>query len=296
MTILPILVAARWLHFTALFALFGAPLSCALARGSTGVASIHRRTDALLRIAAILAAASGLVWIVSIIANMAGGFAAVTSAETLNAFFFETQFGPIVIVRAILLAAAVLVIALPLRIRPGAWLALSTGLLIDQAWLGHAANGSATLPGAATIAVYSTHVLTGAAWVGGLPVLLFVLAARFDKPHEKTGILLRFSTLATIAVLLIFFSGAANAFFRVNGYMTKLIGTAYGDILLVKIGLVIIVLAFAAYNRLIALPQLGKSADRRVDAKLRAAIAIELMLGIAVIGVAALLGVTPPPE
>jgi putative copper resistance protein D len=298
MTILQILVAARWVHFAALFLLFGAPLSCALVRGceTASKASIFDKTDRLLRIAAVVTAASGLVWIAAIIANMAGGFAEAATADTLNAFFFATQFGPIVIIRLILLAAAVLVIALPLRIRLGTWFCIGAGLLIDQAWLGHAANGGATLLGAMMIAVYSAHVLAGSAWIGGLPVLLFVIRARFEDRSEKAKILLRFSTMATAAVALIVLSGLGNASFRVHGHMTRLFGTGYGDILLVKVVLVAVMLVFAAYNRLIAVPRLGRPAAARTSPKLVASIAIELVLGAAVIGAAALLGVTPPPE
>ncbi|MDR3407324.1 MAG: hypothetical protein P4L68_02355, partial [Methylovirgula sp.] len=119
MTILHILVAARWIHFAALFALFGCPLSFLLMRGAGAAEAeqIFRATNRLLRIAAVTAAVSGLVWIAALIANVAGGFAAAATLDTLDAFFFETQFGPVVIARLILLAAGVLAIALPRGIR-----------------------------------------------------------------------------------------------------------------------------------------------------------------------------------
>lgn len=298
MAVLPILVTARWIHFAALFFLFGAPLCCALARGidRAGAAQIDRKTDRLLRVSAILAVGSGLVWIASIIANMAGSFADAATVDTLDAFFLQTPFGPVVIIRLVLLAAAMLALTLPLQVRLNAWMVIAAGLLIDQAWLGHAANGGATLFGALMIGVYALHVLAGAAWIGGLPVLLIALAMRSDAPAGKAKILLAFSAMAAAAVTLIVLSGLANALFRVHGHVTRLIGTAYGDILLIKIGLMLIMLVFAAYNRFIALPRTEKITCEGVAPKLSVSIAIELALGVAVIGAAALLGVTPPPD
>ena len=169
MTILQILVAARWVHFAALFALFGCPLSFLLTRGTepAEAARLFRATDRLLQIAAVTAAVSGLAWIAALIANVAGGFTEAATPDTLQAFFFETQFGPVVIARLIPLAEARSPSRCRQRIRFGAWLVISAGLIIDQAWLGHAANGGASLFGAVMIIIYATHVLAGATWVGG---------------------------------------------------------------------------------------------------------------------------------
>jgi copper resistance protein D len=297
MTILPVLVAARWIHFAALLLLFGAPVSCLLVRGADPMdaRAIFQRTDRLLRVTAALAVISGLVWIAAIIANMAGSFADAATVDTLNAFFFETQFGPVVIARLVLLIAALLTIMLPAHVRLGAWLLIGAGLLIDQAWLGHAANGGATLFGALMIAVYCTHVLAGGTWIGGLPVLLFTLGAPRAGPQERANVLLRFSNMATAAVTLIVLSGILNALFRVHGHPMRLFGTSYGDVLLTKITLVAAMLVFAAYNRLIGLPKLETQAQATANSNLTLSIAVELVLGGVVVGAAAILGVTPPP-
>jgi copper resistance protein D len=295
MTILQILVAARWVHFSALFVLFGCPLSFLLTYGINDADRVSRATDRLLRVAAVVAAISGFAWIAALIANMAGGFAEAATSDTLSAFFFETQFGPIVIVRLILLAAAVLAIVLPRYIRFKAWLLIAAALLIDQAWLGHAAHGGASLSGAMMIAAYAVHVLAGAAWVGGLPVLLFVLLTR-GAAGDNVTILSRYSILATAAVVLILLSGAANALFRVQGHIARLTATDYGEILLVKLLLVAVMLVLASYNRFIALPRLGPAKRQKIASSLAGSIGAELALGVIVIGAAALLGITPPPN
>jgi copper resistance protein D len=299
MTLTTILVAARWGHFAAVFVLFGCPLSFLLARGAAPAATerLFNAANRLLQIAAVTAALSGLVWIAALIVNIAGSFADAATLDTLEAFFFETQFGPIVIARLILLAAGVLALALPRRLRFGVWLGVGAGLLVDQAWLGHAANGGASLFGAVAILLYAIHVLSGAAWVGGLPILLLALAQRAPAktPREIVTLLSRYSELATGAVTLIIASGGANALLRVQGHFMRFLGTSYGEILLVKLVLVALMLGLASYNRFIAMPRLAKAEPRPEFASLSRSIGVELALGLLVIGAAALLGITPPP-
>ena len=61
--------------------------------------------------------------------------------------------------------------------------------------------------------------------------------------------------MGMVAVTLIIISGTANAAFRVAG--AKLFGSAYGDVLLTKLGLVAAMLAFAYFNRFVAMPRLA---------------------------------------
>ena len=56
-------------------------------------------------------------------------------------------------------------------------------------------------------------------------------------------------------------------------------------------------LALAWYNRFVALPRLRLGpASGSQSARLHASVALELALGIFVLGAAAVLGVTPPPQ
>ena len=280
------IVFARWIHFAAVFVLFGSPLFWLYAgRGSCFP------TTRLLRAAAPVAAVSGLVWLAGILANMTNGFASVVDPETLRQFFTQTQFGPVALLRLALLASAVLVALSPRR--HGGFLAamglIGALLLIDQAWLGHAAEGGAGFYGALLIAVYCVHVLAAGAWVGGLPPLLFALFEQRrlspDEAREKTlEILSRYSTMAMVAVTLIVLSGAANAGFRVGFSFAWLFDADYGMVVAAKSGAVALMLALAFFNRFVAMP------------RLRASVACELALGLAVLWIASVLGVTPPPQ
>jgi putative copper resistance protein D len=175
-------------------------------------------------------------------------------------------------------------------------------LLISQAWLGHANEGGAGLYGAAMLIAYAVHALAAGAWVGGLPPLLFAcVEQRFTPEDARTwtiDILLRYSSMAIIAVVCIVVSGTVNAGFRVAGSFDKLFDTGYGDMLLTKIGVVALMLVLASFNRFVALPRLrdGRLKGMVQINRLRISVAAELLLGVLVLFVAAVLGMTPPPQ
>lgn len=305
------LAVLRWIHFTSMFVLFGSSFfwfymgAERFSAGPGGLPRALRATTILLRVAAPLAAITGIGWLACILINSTDDIGSVVNPEDLRLYFFETPFGVVSVARIILLVAAVVVAALPWNNRAwfSALLHIGAVLLISQAWLGHAAEGGAGLYGAIMITVYGTHVLAAAAWVGGLPPLLFALVEqRHFGPHEarewSIDILLRYSLMAMVAVTLIVLSGIANAGFRVMGSFGKLFDTSYGDVLFTKIGIVAVMLALAYFNRFVALPRLRAASLKGMTqiTRLRYSVAVEVVLGLAVLGVAAVLGITPPPQ
>ncbi len=314
MTTFQFLVIARWVHFTSVFVLFGAALfwfyaPASVSRGITGLPRSFTATRRLLCVAAPVAAVSGLAWLAGIVVNMTSDpaspdWGSFKDPETLRLFFFETNFGVVTTIRLALLAAAVGVVAVRLtgRIFLMALVHIGGALLVSQAWLGHAAEGGAGLKGTAMIAVYSVHVLAAGAWAGGFAPLLFALVERRrtaeDPAAEILRILYRFSAMGMAAVTLIVASGITNAAFRVAGSFGKLFYTAYGDVLCAKLALVALMLALAYFNRFVALPRLRRGSGEGIaQAKaLTRNVAAELALGVLVLGAAAVLGVTPPPQ
>ena len=310
------IVLARWIHFAAVFILFGSALFWFYMPDQRGFAAgddqsrTLRATVRLLQIAAPVAAISGAFWIAALFANMTNGFGGLLDPDALGVFFWLTQFGPVVVLRLALLAAAVLVVILPWRNRASCSALMHIGalLLVNQAWLGHAAEGGAGLYGALMILVYSIHVLAAGAWVGGLPPLLFALVEqrRFNAPEARDAtleILSRFSIMAMIAVSLMVVTGAANAGFRVGGAFAKIFDADYGYVLAAKAGVIGLMLALAFFNRFVAMPKLRASSgdlessgDLASIARLRTSVALELGLGVLVLALASLLGVTPPPQ
>jgi putative copper resistance protein D len=304
------LVIARWIHFASVFVLFGSSFfwlymgSERFSVGPGGLPGALRATTILLRIAAPIAAISGIAWLACVLINMARDFGSVVDPEDLRLLFFETPFGTVSFLRLALLAIGVVLAFLPWhgRWRFAALVPVGALLLITQAWFGHSAEGVG-LYRASMIAVYAIHTIATGAWVGGLPALLFALVEqRRFGPYEARNCTLdvcsRFSLMATIAVTLVVASGIANAGFRVAGSFGKLFGSAYGDVLLKKLAVVAAMLAVAYFNRFIATPRLRAASSKgtRQITWLRYSVAFDVLFGALVLGASAILGITMPPQ
>jgi copper resistance protein D len=305
------LVATRWIHFASVFVLFGTsffwfymPREHSLSHPGQMQKALAA-TTVMLRIAAPIAAISGAAWMALVLINMTSDMRSVFDLENWRLYFFETPVGTVSIIRLALFAIALVLAFLPWHGRVWYSSMLHTGalLLISQAWLGHAAEGGAGLYGAIMITVYAIHALATASWVGGLPPLLFALIEqRRFAPNEARectlDILSRFSLMAMVAVTLLIASGIANAGFRVAGSFGKLFYTEYGDALLLKVTLVSAMLALAYFNRFIFMPRLraGTLKGMKYIFRLGHSVTLELALGVLVLGAAAVLGITPPPQ
>lgn len=126
---------------------------------------------------------------------------------------------------------------------------ISLPLILSGAWLVH---GASRLENSEVLMLLSvTHQLSAAAWIGGVfqLLLLWHLSKQSKVNKELWPILLRrFSTLGIISVMTLIASGLAislHYFDSFNGF----IGTGYGNLLLVKILMLFVALAFAATNR-----------------------------------------------
>lgn len=304
------LVIARWIHFASVFVLFGSSFfwlymgSERFSAGPGGLPGALRATTMLLRIAAPIAAISGVAWLACILINVTGDFHSVVDPEDLRLFFFETPFGAVSILRLALLTIGVVIVFLPWH---GCWrfaalVPVNALLLVTQAWFGHSAEGVG-LYRTIVITIYAIHVLASAAWVGGLPPLLFALVEQRrlgpyearDSTFDACG---RFSLMAMIAVSLVVASGIANAGFRVGGSFGKLFDSAYGDVLLKKLAIVAAMLAVAYFNRFVAMPKLRAASLKRMTqiTWLRYSVAFDVILGTLVLGASAVLGITMPPQ
>lgn len=305
------LVIARWIHFASVFVLFGSSffwLYEGAERSSAGFDGLPRSvraTTILLRIAAPLAAVSGVAWLALILINMTHYVGSIFDPEDLDLYFFETPFGTMSLLRLALLMLGVVIAFLPWR---GGWrfaalVPVSALLLITQAWFGHSAEGKG-LYRATMIAVYGVHTIAAAAWAGGLPALLFAIIEQrhlgpSEQARERTlDICSRFSLMAMTAVTFVVLSGIANAYFRLAGSFGKLFDSAYGNVLLTKVAIVVAMLAVAYLNRFVLMPRLRAAQVKRMTqiAKLRYSLAVDVVLGTLVLGASAILGITMPPQ
>ena len=134
------------------------------------------------------------------------------------------------------------------------------------------------------------HGVCVAYWVGALAPL----AAMAHRPNATLPrVLNRFSAIAVPTVGLLALSGLALAVIQLE-HVAALVETRYGIILLVKLGLVALLLLFAALNRFYLTPIVV--ADHENTNALRRSITIECVLVVAILSVVAGWRFTPPPR
>jgi copper transport protein len=107
------------------------------------------------------------------------------------------------------------------------------------------------------------HAATAAVWLGGLLGLGLYLALarrRQGDPAEAAVVLGRFSTLAGVLVALLGVTGIALAVVIV-GSVPALVGSTYGQLLLIKLGVVAVIGGLAAWNRFSLVPRLVRAGD-----------------------------------
>jgi copper transport protein len=174
--------------------------------------------------------------------------------------------------------------------------ALAAILAISPALAGHADSQS---PSGLLIPMDTLHVAAMSLWVGGLVVLIAVLplATRALDPPDRTRLLaatlLRFSPVAFAAVCAILLSGLVQSYVHVRS-IDNLITTGYGRAVLAKMALLVVLIAFGAYNRQRGVPRMkalaeGGSAPGRDGLWLRRSLRAEVLLLAVVIGVTSLL-------
>ncbi len=105
------------------------------------------------------------------------------------------------------------------------------------------------------LAADAVHVMAGIIWVGGIVGLVLTMAAGSDASSRRTAATTsRFSAAAAATVSAVAVAGLTLGW-RILGSVEALTSTAYGRTLLIKTGLVLVVLALAAYNRWVLLPR-----------------------------------------
>lgn len=238
-------------------------------------------------------------------AGMLGAPLADVDAETLKMVLSGTSVGTAWVTRmvALILAAATAFLighvrgALPVC---GSALAVAVATL---AWSGHGAinEGSA---GWLHLATDIAHLLAAAVWIGTLFALVLLAACRAERADaahlELTHAALRgFATTGTIIVAVIVATGLANTWLVVGpAAFPTLPFTLYGQLLLAKVALFIVMLALAAANRFRLTPALSVAiADGdhgRAMTALRRSLAVETGCAVAILALVAWLGTLEP--
>jgi len=235
-----------------------------------------------------------------------GGSSFPTFSSLFN-LMTETQFGRVWLIRmALLIVIAVLVKQSTLKQAPTSFLVLnftlSAALLLALAFAGHAAAADG-IDLLLQVSADALHLLASGAWLGGLLPLVSLLracnrnddAGNLAVAREATR---RFSNLALASVIVLICTGLYNAWNLVGGF-ASLFGTAYGKLLLAKLGLLLPLLAIGAVNLFRLKPTLVASSDRAGETSgalrsLSRNVIIEVLLGLAILLIVGHMGVTPP--
>lgn len=143
--------------------------------------------------------------------------------------------------------------------------------------------------------VNTVHVLSAGAWAGSVALcVLFLRDWPAWSPPERSALARRLSRVATFAVPLVIATGIANGV-RMLAHATDPIGSLYFKLLAGKVALVGLAVLLGLWNRWVWMRQLDRGEANGARAFARV-LATEAVLLILVLGLAATLGTTMPPE
>jgi len=311
------LTATRFLHYAATVSLEGTFVFWCLiawpafhqAKATQAFqARLDRRLFGLAWASLFVALASGAAWLVIVASNMSGmPLTAVLRGGVVGIVLMQTRFGEDWNLRAALVILLAVCLAVQGRTRKhvAGWIGLlaAAAFIASLAWAGHGAAAEDVPFDAIHLPADILHLLAAGAWLGALlPLVLLLAQARRDSSPEAVTVgraaTLRFSTLGLSCVGTLLVTGVVNTWF-LSGSVPALLGTLYGQLLLVKIAVFVTMIAFASVNQRRLLPQL---ADVASDAALRLRAvgevgrnaSIEASLGVFVLAVVGIIGILPP--
>jgi putative copper resistance protein D len=299
---------ARFVHLAASILIVGGAALLIIA-GHSDRATAQRwqsRVERLTRALVVIALAAGIVALAQQAASLEQRPTAAVEPAALWRVAVETRAGIVWIVRqSLLLLLGGFVFARADVSRRVDWRAARAyGLLLAGAalaLLGAAGHAAAVEPGTATaVAVDVVHLLAAGVWAGALPALALLLAAASTEAGADArpyAVLTarRFSRTALTLMIVLALSGTLAAVSQV-GSIPALVGTPYGRLLLLKLALLVPIVALAVLNRRLVPVLSGEAArvGRPAMRRLRAFVAVEAAVALAILTVVAVMGVTAP--
>ena len=277
------------------FALFVLPVAVRADPGSARKfqPAVEARLRSLCIVGGWSILALGVVRLLSHGAALSGSMASLSLGD-LSDLVARSTFGRGWLLQMSAAIAMLVVLRLPRATRWRALAAISAGMAVSAALLGH----PAAVAGMSLIAVGfdSAHVLAAGGWAGGIVVMsLAVLPQVVRVPaHNRLplarNLLRAFSALALTCAAVLLISGSASAWLQLRD-AGLLFGSPYGLILVRKLVIVLLIAALGAYHWRVAQPSLN---SERSIARLRVSIALDVTLVLLVLVVTATLTGTAP--
>jgi len=169
---------------------------------------------------------------------------------------------------------------------------------------GHAAGDSFGMMYPAVVSQV-LHIGAAAVWAGGLTGIL--AAIRNRKPYgmdalQLNRLILRFSVIALPSLFIIAGSGIVLALLRLGSW-SALFRSTYGQLILAKSSIALLILGIAAFHRLVLIPQMNKGlmaneagSMREIPKKFILGVRVEIALAVAAFVLAGMLSGTAPPD
>lgn len=137
--------------------------------------------------------------------------------------------------------------------------------------------------------ILTTHVMLISWWMGSLfPLWLATHRLDYRQSHEVLDI---FGRLALPAVLLVLASGLLLSY-HLTGWAADLLESRYGFWLALKLMMVVVLLALAAFHKLYLVPALKRVGNART---MKRSLLLEKVVGMAILGVTTVLAVLVGP-
>ena len=251
---------------------------------------------AKLRVARFAAVALGVLATMALLpvrsAMLGNGWADGLDTDTMKSVLTGTSIGTAWAWQAVFAVVLLAVTWLPSHRQMAATAIVSGLLLCGLALTGHAAMNDGWLR-VLHRANDIVHVLSGGAWIGALAPVALVLCRLRDHTAgtDARTALIRFSSAGHIAVALVILSGLANSVLITGGLPLDW-SVPYQRLLALKIGLVVIMVLMAVFNRYGLVPRIGRS--RAAGNALAAGTIAEIVIAIGVVALVAWFGTLEP--
>jgi putative copper resistance protein D len=243
-----------------------------------------------------------LVGTLSVIAVLAGGMRISALAGSMSgelAGMFDASLARMILQsgegRTAFMRVAGLLLVTPAVLKGGSRPAAPAviGALIAAtsfAWGGHAHAAAPSVP---AILLVSVHLLAAAFWIGALAPLLLI-SSHGDLPQVALTAA-RFGAAAVFVVGALVAAGLGLLWILL-GSLSGLWASTYGRCVSIKLGLVALLLCFAAFNKLRLTPRL-LAEDERAAKSLRRSIGFEMLLvGLILVVTATFTTLSGPPS
>ncbi|MGO4370835.1 copper resistance CopC/CopD family protein [Paenibacillus sp. MCAF20] len=252
------------------------------------------RAERIVMAAAVAVWLATGMWRLTMLSNDLGG---IPIGQIANG----TMVGKIAVLRPLAAVLLLLLAFAPVREQRFANIvkaAAAAAIIVTFPLTGHA-YAELTDAGSAILA-HAVHMGSAAIWLGGLAGLAALTYRRQAAAALKLAAE-RFAAWALPSMMLIIVSGVWLSVKQLDSWK-QLITEDYGNLILIKSGLLLLVLVLASLHRLVFMPRLAQTeeaGDGKAAASMRGlliGVRIEIILAVALFLLAGMLSTTSPPS